>query len=105
MALELCRREGIDGVLHESDRRPHWSGLHHCRGSQRPELPEDRLALAAPAVEQYLAHWRIPVENLSAELRGVRHLFAPGRGSSLAATGIGGMIMKEAAHFHITIHA
>lgn len=52
------------------------------------------------AVEQYLAHLHPHVETLLEQLRGVHHLFVTGRGSSLAASGIGGMIMKEAAHFH-----
>jgi len=55
---------------------------------------------AALIVEEYLANWRTHVEALGQQLQGVRHLFVAGRGSSLAATGIGGMIMKEAAHFH-----
>ncbi len=58
------------------------------------------LEQAAPAVEQYLARWRDHVETLREELRGARHLFVTGRGLSLAAVGLGGMLMKEAAHVH-----
>jgi glucosamine--fructose-6-phosphate aminotransferase (isomerizing) len=61
---------------------------------------QDRLAPAAPAVEQYLARWSDHVETLGVELRGTRHFFAAGRGPSLAAVGLGGMLMKEAAHLH-----
>jgi glucosamine--fructose-6-phosphate aminotransferase (isomerizing) len=60
----------------------------------------DLLQGAAPAVEQYLKHWGDYVEALCAELRGIRHLFITGRGPSLPAAGIGGMLMKETAHFH-----
>jgi glucosamine--fructose-6-phosphate aminotransferase (isomerizing) len=60
----------------------------------------DRLSPAAPAVEQYLAHWRDHVETLRVELQGIRHVFVTGRGPSLAAVGLGGMLMKEAAHIH-----
>ena len=55
---------------------------------------------AASTIEEYLANWRNHSEVMARDLQGVRHLFVAGRGSSLAATGIGGMIMKEAAHFH-----
>jgi glutamine---fructose-6-phosphate transaminase (isomerizing) len=75
-----------------------WIG--GCVSTRDLPSTQSRLELAAPAVEQYLAHWRMHVEALSAELRGIRHFFVTGRGPSLAATGVGGMIMKEAAHFH-----
>jgi glucosamine--fructose-6-phosphate aminotransferase (isomerizing) len=54
----------------------------------------------APAVEEYLTHWKDHVASLSPELHGFRHLFITGRGISLPAAGIGGMLMKETAHFH-----
>jgi glucosamine--fructose-6-phosphate aminotransferase (isomerizing) len=65
-----------------------------------PGSAQDRLKLAAPAVEQYLARWRDHVETLRVELQGTRHVFVTGRGPSLAAVGLGGMLMKEAAHIH-----
>jgi glucosamine--fructose-6-phosphate aminotransferase (isomerizing) len=65
-----------------------------------PGSTQDRLKLAAPAVEQYLARWRDHVEALRVELKGTRHVFVTGRGPSLAAVGLGGMLMKEAAHIH-----
>lgn len=54
---------------------------------------------AAQAAEKYLAHWRDYVASLMPELRGVCHLFITGRGTSLPAAGVGGMLMKETAHF------
>lgn len=61
---------------------------------------QDLLEQAAPAVKNYLARWREHVEQLSEQLRGFNHLFITGRGPSLPAAGIGGMLMKETAHFH-----
>jgi glucosamine--fructose-6-phosphate aminotransferase (isomerizing) len=52
------------------------------------------------AVADYLSHWRDHVASLSRELYGFRHIFITGRGISLPAAGIGGMLMKETAHFH-----
>jgi glucosamine--fructose-6-phosphate aminotransferase (isomerizing) len=75
-----------------------WIG--GCIGQQDLGSTKDQLELAAPAVEQYLARWRSHVDKLIAELQGIHYFFVTGRGSSLAAAGIGGMIMKEAAHVH-----
>ena len=61
---------------------------------------QNLLEQAAPEVERYLANWRHHVEQLSEQFHGFRHLFITGRGSSLPAAGIGGMLMKETAHFH-----
>jgi len=65
-----------------------------------PRITYEELEAAALAVERYLERRQAHVETLCVELQGIRHLFVAGRGCSLAATGIGGMIMKEAAHFH-----
>jgi glutamine---fructose-6-phosphate transaminase (isomerizing) len=65
-----------------------------------PDSTIKTLEQAAPAAEQYLSHWKDHVQALCAELEGTRDLFVTGRGASLAAAGVGGMIMKEAAHFH-----
>ena len=54
----------------------------------------------ASVVEAYLRSLKAHVTELSEHLRGSRHLFITGRGSSLPAAGIGGMLMKETAHFH-----
>jgi len=52
------------------------------------------------AVETYLGSFREHVDHLSEALRGSHHMFITGRGPSLPAAGIGGMLMKETAHFH-----
>jgi len=75
-----------------------WLGDNLC--SADIAATRSRLEQAAPAAAGYLARWRDYVGALSDELTGIRHLFIAGRGASLAAVGIGGMIMKEAAHFH-----
>jgi len=49
---------------------------------------------------QYLSHWEAYVESAVEELAGIPHLILTGRGTSLAAVGTGGLIIKEAAHFH-----
>jgi glutamine---fructose-6-phosphate transaminase (isomerizing) len=55
---------------------------------------------AAEQVNIYLRHWSEHVEELAAELRGIRHLFLVGRGPSLAAAETGALIIKESDHFH-----
>jgi len=52
------------------------------------------------AVESYLGNFREHVGQLIEVLRGSHHMFITGRGPSLPAAGIGGMLMKETAHFH-----
>jgi glucosamine--fructose-6-phosphate aminotransferase (isomerizing) len=66
------------------------------------DLQETRRTLgsACSSVENYLASWKEHVEELAQRLAGIRYLFLVGRGPSLAATGMGGLIIKEAAHFH-----
>ncbi|HXI39977.1 MAG TPA: SIS domain-containing protein [Bryobacteraceae bacterium] len=61
---------------------------------------EASLARAIPAMEQYLAKWREHVQSLSAELAGTDDVFVTGRGTSLAAAGTGGLILKESTHLH-----
>ena len=75
-----------------------WLGSVLCGASV--EQTRSDLAKAAPAAEQYLARWRHHVDSLRPMLSGIDHLFITARGSSMAAAGLGGMIMKEAAHFH-----
>jgi glucosamine--fructose-6-phosphate aminotransferase (isomerizing) len=58
------------------------------------------LETAAPAAEAYLSRWQEHVDALVRTLAGVKHVFFAGRGSSLAAGGLGAMVQKEAAHFH-----
>ena len=75
-----------------------WIGAR--LGKEDRDSIQAKFEPVAPSVEEYLSKWKTHVEALSAELRGIQHLFVAGRGSSLAATGVGGMLMKEAAHFH-----
>jgi glucosamine--fructose-6-phosphate aminotransferase (isomerizing) len=58
------------------------------------------LAPASDKVAEYLKHWRAHTASLAETLRGTRHLFLVGRGTSLAAAGTGALIIKESAHFH-----
>jgi glutamine---fructose-6-phosphate transaminase (isomerizing) len=58
------------------------------------------LEQAAPAVALYLRRWEHHVAILSSVLQGARHVFFTGRGASLAAAGVGGLIVKEATHAH-----
>jgi glutamine---fructose-6-phosphate transaminase (isomerizing) len=71
-----------------------------CVAGNNGYSAREQLELAAQFLENYLARWRTHVDSLIGKLEGVRHLFITGRGSSLAPTGVGGMMMKEAAHFH-----
>jgi glucosamine--fructose-6-phosphate aminotransferase (isomerizing) len=59
----------------------------------------DELAGIERPMSDYLSRWRSHAASLLAELHGVRHLFVVGRGSSLAAAGTGGLILKESARF------
>lgn len=65
-----------------------------------PTLLRTELSQAAPTAELYLRGWRKHIESLIPILDGARSLFLTGRGASLAATGVGGLIIKESAHFH-----
>jgi glucosamine--fructose-6-phosphate aminotransferase (isomerizing) len=73
-------------------------GAHLCGGDLQATRAE--LEALAPALDRYLAGWREHVRSLAAQLDGVRDVFIVGRGRSLAAAGLGGMIQKEAAHVH-----
>jgi glucosamine--fructose-6-phosphate aminotransferase (isomerizing) len=67
------------------------------------ESPDGRLTdldFAVQAVQAYLSTWREHVSRLVDLLRPVQAVFLVGRGPSLAAAGTGGLIIKEAAHFH-----
>lgn len=57
------------------------------------------LATAASMVELYLQPWERNVAALRQMVGGVRQVFIAGRGPSLAATGTGGLILKESARF------
>jgi len=75
-----------------------WLGAALCVGDRR--AIERTLREAPPAAAEYLAGWETKVASLVELLDGVRALFVTGRGTSLAAAGTGGLILKESAHFH-----
>ena len=75
-----------------------WLGDAMCKRDLRRTRQE--LKTASPAVRDYLAQWKEHVHNLAQMLKGTRHLFLVGRGSSLAAVGTGALIVKESDHFH-----
>lgn len=75
-----------------------WLGAT-LRGTDRKQV-EAALREAAPAVESYLSGWEAKVSTLVELLDGVRTLFVTGRGTSMAAAGLGGLTLKESAHFH-----
>ncbi len=67
---------------------------------RQKDLPALRteLGAAAPATARYLQDWRVHVTSLRSQLRGVRNVFFTGRGASLAAAGVAGLITKESTH-------
>jgi glutamine---fructose-6-phosphate transaminase (isomerizing) len=75
-----------------------WLGDALCKRDLRRTREE--LQTASPAVRDYLAQWKEHVQDLAHMLKGTRHLFLVGRGSSLAAVGTGALIVKESDHFH-----
>jgi glucosamine--fructose-6-phosphate aminotransferase (isomerizing) len=75
-----------------------WLGDVVCERDLRRTRQE--LKAACPAVGDYLTDWKTHVQDLAQMLRGIRHLFLVGRGSSLAAVGTGALIVKESDHFH-----
>ena len=50
-------------------------------------------------INAYLARWQSHVNEAQESLDGTRYLVLVGRGTSLAAAGTGGLIIKESAHF------
>lgn len=75
-----------------------WSAAALCGNDVNATVAS--LERAVPAMEQYLGKWREHVQALSAELDGTDDVFVTGRGASLAATGTGGLILKESTHVH-----
>lgn len=75
-----------------------WLGDCLCKLDLNMTLSE--LAQAAPAVGVYLADWQDYAAWLKQELNGVNHFILTGRGSSMAAVGTGGLIVKESTHVH-----
>lgn len=60
----------------------------------------DDLSTAVQPMAAYLEHMDQHITLLKNRLAGIQDLFIVGRGPSLAAAGSGGLINKEAAHFH-----
>ncbi len=75
-----------------------WLGDILCQRDVKRSRRE--LKHAAPAVAAYLADWKEYALALAHSLKGIRHLFLVGRGSSLAAVGTGALTIKESDHFH-----
>ena len=75
-----------------------WLGALLCR----EDLSETRKEMesAIPLMECYLNNWNRHTEELGTILKEARELFLVGRGSSLAAVGTGGLIIKESTHLH-----
>jgi glutamine---fructose-6-phosphate transaminase (isomerizing) len=67
---------------------------------REPHETLSALNLAVDATAQYLSLWETHVETAFQQMEGIRSLILAGRGVSLAATGTGGLITKESAHFH-----
>jgi glucosamine--fructose-6-phosphate aminotransferase (isomerizing) len=76
----------------------YWLGEHLTGGDL--VAAREVLHSVPDAAESYLKRWQQHIEELVQTLAEIRHVFLAGRGSSLAATGLGAMVQKEAAHFH-----
>jgi len=74
----------LSGILRGED-------LESVRGELRQSIT---------VVANYLQSWRKHVESFIAQFEGISSLYLVGRGASLAAAGVGGLIIKESAHFH-----
>ena len=75
-----------------------WLGDILCGVDPGPTLRE--MAQAPALVEAFIGDLEARVGSLTQELAGFHSLFLVGRGPSLASTGTGALIIKEAAHFH-----
>lgn len=60
----------------------------------------DQIETVLPWMSEYLNQWRRHAEQIVDRLANIRHLFLAGRAQSLAAALTGGLIIKEASHFH-----
>lgn len=99
----LCTRAGTESTVSCKTYLAALLMLSWLSGILRRETLEPLTSVlqqAGPAVAKYLQDWRAQVKSLQAELDGVRSLFLVGRGPSLAAAGVGGLIIKESAHLH-----
>jgi glutamine---fructose-6-phosphate transaminase (isomerizing) len=62
------------------------------------EAARAALAETVPRVAAYLAAWRSHVEWLAEKVEGIRAVYYTGRGPSLAAAGVAGLVTKESTH-------
>jgi glutamine---fructose-6-phosphate transaminase (isomerizing) len=67
---------------------------------QKMETTLAELEQAPELLTRYLAQWQTHVEKALESFKGIQSLLLAGRGSSLAAVLTGGLVIKEAAHFH-----
>ncbi len=73
-----------------------WLGEVLTGGDREPARAA--LAETVPAVAGYLASWRSHVEWLAERLEGARAVYYTGRGPSLAAACVAGLVTKESTH-------
>jgi glucosamine--fructose-6-phosphate aminotransferase (isomerizing) len=64
-----------------------------------PRRTLEELPCLPGLIETYLSQWQSHVSAAKTALAGVHYLVLAGRGTSLAAAGTGGLIIKESAHF------
>ena len=74
-----------------------WLGDLLC-GSDPAALLNQARAAVEP-IRDYLGRWPVYVGQLRPALEGVEHIFVVGRGPSVAASGTGGLILKESTHY------
>lgn len=74
-----------------------WLGDLLCGTDRAPLLNHARAAVEP--MRSYLGQWSVHVSQLRPLLEGVEHLFVVGRGTSVAAAGTGGLILKESTHY------
>ena len=75
-----------------------WLGDRLCGADSAPLLEEAKAALEP--LREYLCQWPAHVDRLMPLLEGVQDIFVAGRGTSVAAAGTGGLILKESTHYH-----
>ena len=74
-----------------------WLGDLLC-GNDRQSLL-DQAHDAVEPMRNYLRRWPVHVGQLRPVADGVEHVFVVGRGTSVAAAGTGGLILKESTHY------
>lgn len=74
--------------------------LEDVLGRLNPAEGLRRHSGAPVAMASYLRNWWRHVRSLEKRLDGIENIFLVGRGDSVATAGVGGLIVKESAHFH-----